>query len=179
MRFRVLRKDCTISVRQLAKLVDDSTRLQDDSEGKQQTLQAHNASLAAMEQEVAKVSREQEELRLRVSKLQTERNSLEGNLLRIAELTNELLTQSETRQQPVNRRVSDIGISALALIELREQLQESSEEREGLRQQEVQLVSRQAEISDKQIGIRPIAQGLAQESGSGYGSKSAASRQRD
>jgi chromosome segregation ATPase len=42
---------------QLAKLVDDSTRLQDDSEGKQQTLQAHNASLEAMEQEVAKVSR--------------------------------------------------------------------------------------------------------------------------
>jgi chromosome segregation protein len=135
---------------QLAKMVDDSTRLQDDSEGKQQTLQAHNASLQSMEQEVAKVSREQEELRLRVSKLQTERNSLDGNLLRIAELTNELLTQSETRQHACEQRVSDIDYQRLALTELREQLQESSEEREGLRQQEVQLVLRQSEISDKQ-----------------------------
>jgi chromosome segregation protein len=135
---------------QLAKLVDDSTRLQDDSDGKQQTLQAHTANLAAIEQEVAKVSREQEELRLRVIKLQTERNSLEGNLLRVEELTHELATQSETRQHACEQRVNDIDYQRLALVELRDQLQESSKDRESLRQQEMQLMSRQAEISDKQ-----------------------------
>ncbi len=135
---------------QLARLVDDSARLQGDSDGKQQTLQTHNANLQALEQDVARASREQEELRLRVIKLQTEGNSLESNLQRIEELTNELLTQSETRRHACEQRVTDSENQRLALTELGEQLQESSQEREALRQQEGQLVSRQAEISDKQ-----------------------------
>ncbi len=135
---------------QMARLQEDASRLQGDSEGKQQTLQAHNSALEAIEQEVAKLGREQEELRLRTVKLQTERNSLENNLRRVDELTQELEVQSETRRKACEQRLVEIESLKDALIELRDQFTETSSERETLHQQEVHLVKRQAEIGEKQ-----------------------------
>lgn len=135
---------------QRRKIADDADRLEGDSAGKKQNLQDHNAGIEAMEREVSAAARMQEELRLKVIKSQTELNSLEGNSRRIDELSAELSTQRELRRQSCDTRNAEIVTLNQALVDYRNQLAQKSNEREGLRQQEVQLTARLGELNEKQ-----------------------------